>query len=81
MAKKRGRPKKADETKEESRRPTHSCPRCGSTNRTPYSGYPRRVRGRHVLDNGDAYALVVIRRTQCLDCGLFRFDKEYQEKL
>jgi predicted Zn-ribbon and HTH transcriptional regulator len=53
-----------------------SCPKCGSTNREPYSGQPREFKyaGEH---EGRPYTRIVYRSTRCRDCGQARVDREW----
>lgn len=82
MAKKKpGRPKgsKTKEIKETSVRVVHTCTRCGSDNRAPYKLGPRVTSG-YWEREGKIYTRAEARQTQCLECGLFRFDVTLFEK-
>jgi len=52
-----------------------TCPRCGSTDRTPYKGVPVQ-RAVAVSIGGNTYNTRTTRRTCCLSCGQYRFDHE-----
>jgi hypothetical protein len=53
-----------------------TCPKCGSTQRSPFIGTPR-----HVETSGDhdglTYSSVTFRRCKCLKCGQVRSEKTF----
>lgn len=55
------------------------CPRCKSTERTPYfARLPDQIHeGYH---DGEPYTHIVRRRTRCLGCGQFRIDISYENR-
>jgi hypothetical protein len=80
-AKKNGRPKGAKNRDVEiADGQLTSCPKCGSTKRTPY--FNRRdlpIAGLHLV-TGKPYTSIVIRRTSCGDCGQHRDDRHFAYK-
>lgn len=54
--------------------PASRCPKCGSTDRTPYS-HTRRVDCNCTDDAGRPYNQVVFRNTTCAACGQARVDR------
>ena len=54
------------------------CPKCGSSNRTPYFGtVEREIDG---MKDGQTFTHVVWRRTKCVDCGQLRQDRTYENR-
>lgn len=55
------------------------CPKCGSTDRTPYT--LRLVQRHEGFDPaGKPYTAIVRRRTSCAACGQHRIDRHYEFK-
>lgn len=55
------------------------CPRCGSTQRKRYtSKVAIESAGTH---DGKSHTHIVKRRTQCANCGLFRFDQSFENNV
>ena len=77
MSKKRGRPKGAKTMDiEVVEVELTTCPKCGSSHKSPFFGTPRHVpaSGDH---DGQQYTSVTFRRCRCLKCGQVRFEKTF----
>ena len=53
------------------------CPKCHSTERTPYPDTPTRLDGEGTTPEGRPYTAVILRRTTCTNCGQHRVDRSY----
>jgi len=56
------------------------CPKCGSTDREPYTGHPTVIEHGGIAPDGAPYTHVVKRRTVCLACGQHRSDTLYENR-
>lgn len=56
------------------------CPKCGSTDRTPYRGITVRPQAGRMPGSGTPYNTIKQAYTTCRDCGQVRIDKVFQKR-
>ena len=59
--------------------PTSRCPKCDSTERTPYFGCTEQEHD-GVDEKGRPFTHIVRRRTRCLNCGQARIDRSHENR-
>lgn len=78
---KKGRPKgAANHAREHATAEPSRCPKCGSTNRGPYTQKQVQEWGGVHPITGQPVTHIIRRWTSCTDCGQHRIDRSYENK-